>query len=52
MGYSPWGRKESDTTEHTHTHTRTHIQRMIFCKELAPVIMGADKSEFLGPNVG
>ena len=18
MGYSPWGRKESDTTEHTH----------------------------------
>ena len=20
MGYSPWGRKESDTTEHTHTH--------------------------------
>ena len=35
MGYSPWGRKESDTTEqlhflsiyiyiHTHTHTHTH----------------------------
>ena len=28
MGYSPWGHKESDTTEcihtHTHTHTRTH----------------------------
>ena len=28
-GYSPWGRKESDTTEglthiHTHTHTHTH----------------------------
>ena len=20
-GYSPWGHKESDTTEHTHTHT-------------------------------
>ena len=20
MGYSPWGRKESDTAEHTHTH--------------------------------
>ena len=19
MGYSPWGRQESDTTEHTHT---------------------------------
>ena len=28
MGYSPWGRKESDTTEglkHTHTHTNTHV---------------------------
>ena len=31
MGYSPWGRKESDTTEatlhtaHTHTHTHTHV---------------------------
>ena len=28
MGYSPWGYKESDTTEplstHTHTHTHTH----------------------------
>ena len=27
-GYSPWGCRESDTTEHecmdTHTHTRTH----------------------------
>ena len=30
MGYSPWGRKESDMTEqlhyiHTHTHTHTYI---------------------------
>ena len=28
VGYSPWGRKESDTTEwlkHTHTHTHTHV---------------------------
>ena len=25
VGYSPWGRKESDTTERlTHTHTHTH----------------------------
>ena len=21
MGYRPWSRKESDTTEHTHRHT-------------------------------
>ena len=25
VGYSLWGCKESDTTEHTHTHTHTHI---------------------------
>ena len=24
VGYSLWGRKESDTTEHAHTHTHTH----------------------------
>ena len=24
VGYSLWGPKESDTTEHTHTHTHTH----------------------------
>ena len=23
VGYSPWGRKESNTTEPTHTHTHT-----------------------------
>ena len=23
-GYSPWGHKVSDTTEHVHTHTHTH----------------------------
>ena len=25
-GYSPWGRKESDTTEYAHTHTHTHTR--------------------------
>ena len=24
MGFSPWGRKESDTTERVHTHARAH----------------------------
>ena len=24
VGYRPWGRKESDTTEHAQTHTHTH----------------------------
>ena len=23
-GYSPWGHKELEMTEHTHTHTHTH----------------------------
>ena len=27
-GYSPWGRKESDTTKHTHTHTHTHTHEL------------------------
>ena len=26
MGYSSWGLKESDMTEHTHTHTHTQCQ--------------------------
>ena len=25
MGYSPWGRKESDTTERLSTHAHTHM---------------------------
>ena len=33
VGYSPWGRKELDTTErlsmHTHTHTHTHTHQNI-----------------------
>ena len=31
MGYSPWGRKESDMTEkliHTHTHTHAHTSQL------------------------
>ena len=27
-GYSPWGRKELDTTEHTYTHTHTLHHRI------------------------
>ena len=27
MDYSPWGRKESDMTEHAHAHTHTHTHR-------------------------
>ena len=27
VGYSPWGHKEPDTTEHTHTHTHTYRSR-------------------------
>ena len=27
-GNSPWGHKESDTSEHIHTHTHTHIKNI------------------------
>ena len=29
VGYSPWGCKGSDTTEHTHTHTHTKTRMTI-----------------------
>ena len=29
MGYSPWGHKELDTTEHAHTHTHTIYARFL-----------------------
>ena len=28
MGYSAWGHKELDVTEHSHTHTHTHTQML------------------------
>ena len=31
MGYSPWSRKELDTTEHTHTRTHTHTHTHTHC---------------------
>ena len=34
VGYSLWGCKESDMTEHTHTHTHTHthmVQQCVYC---------------------
>ena len=31
VGYSPWGHKESDTTEQTHTHTHTHTAHVHMC---------------------
>ena len=43
-GYNPWGRKESDTTEHVcacaHTHTHTHTLRGAKAED-----MGEDLSE-------
>ena len=29
MGYSPWGRKESDVTEHTHTRDKEGTKMLI-----------------------
>ena len=44
-GYSPWSRKESDTTErltytHTHTHTHTHIHTKSYYFILILVVGG------------
>ena len=43
MGYSPWGCKESDTTEqlthtHTHTHTHTPVDRRCFILTIVPTL--------------
>ena len=36
-GYSPWGHKESDTTECTHTHTHTHTLSKDWTRAVRPV---------------
>ena len=38
-GYSPQGRKESDTTERLHTHTHTHTHRMKRVLEIGCTVM-------------
>ena len=49
VGYSPWGRKESDTTKHTHRHTQTYTHTKIFstqrgtvhiCHQRGPIMKG------------
>ena len=47
VGYSPWGCKELDMTEHTcahthactrtHTHTHTHTHRIYACPRIVPL---------------
>ena len=39
--WAPWGRKESDMTEHTHTHTHTHHThlKMAWIDEIANSIV-------------
>ena len=34
VGYTPWGHKESDMTEHAHTHTHTHTHIEVICKNM------------------
>jgi len=31
VGYSPWGHKELDMIEHTHSHTHTPTHRPFLC---------------------
>ena len=60
VGYSPWGRKESDTAaksqtqlsahSHTHTHTHTHtrdlktLMALLFC---TPFVLAGEQENFM-----
>ena len=35
-GYSPWGHKEMDMTEHTHTHIYTQVRLQLFLTQETP----------------
>ena len=62
VGYSPWGHKESDTTERiacTRTHTHTHTHPLISEPILSPVYLnagqihrtsGKNRASSFGPN--
>ena len=46
VGYSPWGRKESDMTERlTHTHTQSWIQRELDCLQHLPIAFAEQKTK-------
>ena len=51
VGNSPWGRKESDTTEateraHTHTHTHTHMLHMKVAKGVNAELSSQEMRDF------
>ena len=48
VGYSPWGPKESDMTEHTHTHM--HVQWVLVLLNIPEVTVPQNKS-YLVQNV-
>ena len=56
VGYSPWCRKDSDTTEHTHTHTHTPTLKSgiisIFVLLTDPSPRGEEKGDGVGVGVG
>ena len=40
VGYTPWGHRGSDTTEHTHTHTHTQATRHVLKRAVSKVTWG------------
>ena len=56
VGYSPWGRKELDTTEHTHTHTcrcwGQRVMRIYFKnKPIRPLVWFMEGSALCQPEL-
>ena len=49
MGYSPWGHKESDTTEHAHTHLRYFPLR--FKKVFLDLLIECQASQYAGAGL-
>ena len=50
VGYSPWGPKESDMTEHIHAHTHTYMQWVLVLLNIPEGTVPQNKS-YLVQNV-
>ena len=49
MGYSPWGLKESDKTEHTHSHVHTYVCNCLTSQIKTQDFSSSPEDSFLSP---